>query len=150
MTPRLTPLGALGRGLLAGAAGTAAMDLVWFARYRRAGGEDGLVDWELSTGLEGWEGAPAPAQVGRRVVEGLFQRELPPSAAAFTNNVTHWGYGMAWGAPSAWWRDRCDPGGCATGWRWAPSPGRRGTWSCPWRSSTSPSGSTTSRRWRAT
>lgn len=98
MTPALTPLGALGRGLLAGVAGTAAMDLVWFARYKRSGGQDGLLDWEFSTRLKDWEGAPAPAQVGRRVVEGLFQRELPAETAAMTNDVTHWGYGSAWGA----------------------------------------------------
>lgn len=97
MTPSSTPLGALGRGVLAGLAGTAAMDLVWFRRYKRSGGEDGLVDWEFSAALKSWEDAPAPAQVGRRVVEGLFQRELPPEAAAFTNNVTHWGYGVFWG-----------------------------------------------------
>lgn len=98
MTRSLTPLGALGRGLLAGVAGTAAMDLVRFVGFKRSGGEDNLVDWEFSAGLKNWEDAPAPAQVGRRVVEGLFQRELPPQTAAFTNNVTHWGYGIAWGA----------------------------------------------------
>lgn len=98
MTHSLTPLGALGRGLLAGVAGTAAMDLMWFLRYKRSGGDDNLVDWELSAGLKDWEAAPAPAQVGRRVLEGLFQRELPPETAALVSNVTHWGYGVAWGA----------------------------------------------------
>ena len=97
MTQSLTPLGALGRGLLAGVVGTAAMDLVWFARYKRSGGKDDLVDWEFSAGLKDWEAAPAPAQVGRRVVEGLFQRDLPADTAALVNNVTHWGYGVAWG-----------------------------------------------------
>lgn len=98
MTRTQTPLGALGRGLLAGVAGTAAMDLARFAGYKRSGGDDRLVDWEFSAGLKDWDGAPAPAQVGRRVVEGLFQRPLPAETAAFTNNVTHWGYGVAWGA----------------------------------------------------
>ena len=98
MEQGLTPLGALGRGLLAGIAGTAAMDLLWFVRYKRSGGEDGLLDWEFSAGLKDWEAAPAPAQVGRRVVEGLFQRELPADTAPLISNVTHWGYGAAWGA----------------------------------------------------
>jgi hypothetical protein len=81
----LTPLGALGRGLLAGVVGTAAMDLVWFARYRRSGGEDNLVDWEFSAGLKDWEAAPPPAQVGRRVVRdsssGNCRPTPPPSSA---------------------------------------------------------------------
>lgn len=98
MKQGLTPLGAIGRGLLAGVVGTAAMDLVWFARYKRSGGEDNLVDWEFSADLKDWEAAPAPAQVGRRVVEGLFQRELPADTAPLVSNVTHWGYGAAWGA----------------------------------------------------
>ena len=45
-----------------------------------------------------WDGASAPAQVGKRVVEGLFQRPIPPERAALTNNVVHWAYGLAWGA----------------------------------------------------
>jgi hypothetical protein len=97
MGSRLTPLGALTRGVVAGAAGTAAMDLVMYRRYRREGGAQGLVEWEFSAGLEDWDGAAAPAQVGRRVVEGLFQVELAPRWARLTNNVMHWGYGLAWG-----------------------------------------------------
>src|SRR6266508_5444326 len=92
-----TPLGALVTGLVAGAVGTAAMDLAQYARYRRGGGEDPLLAWELSAGLKDWEQAPAPAQLGRRVVEGVFQRRLPGERAALTNNLPHWGYGVAWG-----------------------------------------------------
>ena len=44
-----------------------------------------------------WEQAPAPAQIGKRVVEGVFQRQLPPERAALVNNLVHWGYGIAWG-----------------------------------------------------
>ncbi len=94
----LTPVGALARGVVAGALGTLAMDLVLYRRYRRHGGAQPFGEWELSAGLEDWEGAPAPAQVGRRVVEGLFQVELAPRWARLTNNVVHWGYGLAWGA----------------------------------------------------
>jgi hypothetical protein len=92
-----TPLGAVVRGLAAGAIGTAAMDLVQFARYKRGGGKERLLAWEFSAGLQGWEQAPAPAQLGKRVVEGVFQRQLPPERAALTNNLMHWGYGIAWG-----------------------------------------------------
>ena len=86
-----TPVSAVVRGLLAGAVGTAAMDALLFARYRRGGGETRFADWEFSAGLNGWEDAPAPAHVGKRLVEGLFDIELPPQRARLVNNVTHWG-----------------------------------------------------------
>jgi hypothetical protein len=90
---RTTPLGAIARGVVSGVAGTLAMDTLLFARYRRGGGRDRFRDWEFSSGLEGWEDAPAPAQVGRRLVEGVTLRELPARRAGLVNNVTHWGYG---------------------------------------------------------
>jgi hypothetical protein len=86
------------RGLLAGGAGTLAMDLLWFYRYRRGAGGSGFLDWEFSVGLNDWSKAPAPAQVGKRLFEGFFQRELNPRWAALTNNVMHWTYGLSWGA----------------------------------------------------
>ena len=94
----LTPLGALARGVAAGALGTAALDLVMYSHYRRDGGTQAPLEWEFSAGVEDWEGAAAPAQVGRRVVEGLFQVELAPRWARLTNNVMHWAYGLLWGA----------------------------------------------------
>jgi hypothetical protein len=98
-TPVMTPVGAVARGLAAGAAGTLAMDLLLFARYRRGGGEAGFREWELSEGIESWDQAPAPAHVGKRLVEGLFRRELPDRLAPLVNNVTHWGYGVVNGVP---------------------------------------------------
>ncbi len=94
----LTPIGAVARGLLAGAVGTAAMDTLLFARYRRGGGASSAAEWEFSEGLTSWEDAPAPAQVGKRLTEGLFKVELPASDVPLVNNVTHWGYGMLAGA----------------------------------------------------
>jgi hypothetical protein len=96
---RVTPTGAVVRGLLAGAAGTTAMDVVLFARYQRGGGESGFTEWEFSAGLSSWEDALAPAQVGRRLWDGLFQVELPPTRARLVSNVTHWAYGVLYGAP---------------------------------------------------
>jgi hypothetical protein len=92
-----TPLGAIVRGAVAGAAGTAAMDALLFARYRRRGGDGRFAEWELSAGLSSWEEAPAPAQVGRRLVEGLLDVKLPARRAALVNNVTHWAYGILGG-----------------------------------------------------
>ena len=94
----MTPLGAVARGLAAGALGTVAMDASLFARYRRGGGDGRFAPWEFSSGVGDWEQAPAPAQVGKRLVEGLFQLKLPPERAALVNNVTHWAYGMLGGA----------------------------------------------------
>ena len=94
----MTPLGAILRGLAAGAVGTAAMDLVWFIRYKRGGGETGLIDWEFSVGLQDWSKASSPARVGKRLFEAFFERELSVRWAMLTNIVMHWGYGMTWGA----------------------------------------------------
>ena len=96
--PSVTPVGAVVRGLAAGTAGTLALDLVWFARYRRGDGKRGFRAWEFSADVQTWEQAPAPAHVGKRLVEGLFQLQLPDRVAARVNNVTHWGYGIANGA----------------------------------------------------
>ena len=96
--PSVTPIGAVTRGLVAGAVGTAAMDALLFARYRFGGGKSRFAAWEFSSGLTSWDDAPAPAQVGKRLVEGLFERKLPPERAALVNNVTHWVYGMLGGA----------------------------------------------------
>jgi len=70
------------------------MDGLLFTRYRRGGGESGARAWEFSEGLSSWEDAPAPAQVGQRLVEGLFQTRLSPTRVPLVNNLTHWGYGM--------------------------------------------------------
>jgi hypothetical protein len=116
-----TPLGALARGAVAGAVGIAAMDLVQFARYRRGGGNDRLLAWEFSAGLKDWEQAPAPAQLGKRIVEGAVQRQLPPERAALFNNLMHWVTGSPGVGCSGWWglaaRSQDPPwAGPAMGW----------------------------------
>ena len=83
----MSPMGAIAGGALAGAVGTVAMDLIWFARYCRGGGTSTFIDWEFARGLRDWEAAPAPAQVGKRLVEGFLQRELKPDLAAPMTNV---------------------------------------------------------------
>jgi hypothetical protein len=93
-----TPIGAVARGIAAGAVGTVAMDMLWFTRYRRGGGSSSFADWEFSLSVSDWADAPAPAQVGKRLVEGLFPLHVPPKRAALVNNVTHWGYGLLGGA----------------------------------------------------
>ena len=96
--PTSTPAAAIARGLLAGALGTAAMDALLYERYRRDGGESNVEDWEFSAGLTSWDEAPAPAQVGKRLVEGLFGVELPAKSVPVVNNLTHWAFGILNGA----------------------------------------------------
>ncbi|WP_328321507.1 hypothetical protein OHA70_24585 [Kribbella sp. NBC_00382] len=96
-----TPLGAIAGGLLAGTAGTLAMDAVLFTRYRRDGGACPFGIWEFNAGLDDWADAPVPAQVGRRLVEGVTQRELPVRRAALVSNITHWSYAALAGVSTA-------------------------------------------------
>jgi len=94
-----TPLTAVADGLVAATLGTVAMDALLFARYRRGGGTSSFWRWEFSSDVESWDQAPAPAQVGRRLVEGVFGRQLPDRRAPLVNNITHWGYGILNGLP---------------------------------------------------
>jgi hypothetical protein len=88
---------AVSNGVLAAIAGTVAMDTLWYRRYRHTGGTDNFLAWESSAGTDSYEQAAAPAQVGKRVVEGLMQTELPPYTARAMNNLVHWATGLAWG-----------------------------------------------------
>ncbi len=97
-TTPTSPLGTITRGVVAGAVGTLAMDLLWYSRYRRSRGEDGFLRWEFSSSTASFEEAGAPAQVGRRVVRTVLRKELPDRSAALTNNVVHWATGSQWGA----------------------------------------------------
>lgn len=97
-TAPISPLRAITRGIVAGAVGTLAMDLLWYSRYRRGGGKDGFVSWEFSSSATSFEDAGAPAQVGKRFVRSVMRKDLPDRAAALTNNVVHWATGSQWGA----------------------------------------------------
>jgi hypothetical protein len=94
----ITPLGAIVRGVVAGAAGTGAMDSAQYLQYRLGGGTEPFLPWETSAGLKDWESAPAPAKVAKRLVEGLTQRELKADKARLANNAVHWATGIGWGA----------------------------------------------------
>jgi hypothetical protein len=94
----VSPLAAVVVGSAAGAVGTAAMDVLWYARYRRGGGAQGPFAWETAAGVDKWDQASTPGQVGRRIVEGFTQQELPDRWARSMTNVVHWVTGLAWGA----------------------------------------------------
>jgi hypothetical protein len=82
MRARTTPLGAVARGLMAGAVGTAAMTAAQTA-YLKA---------------QDKEPSSTPAEVGRRIIEGVLQREVPEERMGLLNNVMHALYGTSWGA----------------------------------------------------
>jgi hypothetical protein len=92
--PAASPLGALARGTIAGLAGTAVVTAVMLVEERF-----GVPGARVSPGdPESWEEAPAPAQVGQRVAEGVFDRPLPVASAPLVGSAVHWAYGAAWGA----------------------------------------------------
>lgn len=76
-----TPLGVVGRGLIAGAAGTAAMTV-----YQTAVAK-----------LRGSEASTTPAEVGKRVIRGVFHRRFDEDHTGALNNAMHWSYGTGWG-----------------------------------------------------
>jgi hypothetical protein len=90
---------AAAHGIAASALGTLTMDLFLYRRYRGEGGDSDFGPWESSAGIDNWADAPAPAKVGKRLVEAVTRRELSPRYARLVNNVTHWGYGVSAGAP---------------------------------------------------
>jgi hypothetical protein len=99
--PRVTPLGAVARGLLAGAAGTAAMT-AWqeLAAKLQSSGDDGASGGEGSAAAakDPWEEASAPAVVAKRVGEGVFHEDVPAEKIEFLTNAMHWSYGTTWGS----------------------------------------------------
>jgi hypothetical protein len=87
----------LGAGVLAGAIGTAAMDLLLYQRYRRDGGKEPLRRWEFAAGVMSWDDASAPGQLGRKALRVATGREPPDEWARATTNVVHWATGVGWG-----------------------------------------------------
>ena len=81
-------------GLLAGAVGTAVMDAVLYARYRRSGGKEAPLAWEFPP-TENWPKASAPGQVAKRVIEGFTQRPIADRWARPTTIGAHWAFGSA-------------------------------------------------------
>jgi hypothetical protein len=96
-----TPIQVAWRGALAGAVGTAAMDLIWYARYKKGGGQQNPISWETAEGLDSWDDASAPGLVGKGVVRALSGRDLPDRWARTTTNAVHWATGIGWGAQLA-------------------------------------------------
>ncbi len=80
-----TPVGAVARGLAAGVAGTAAMTV-----YQTAVAK-----------IRGTEASTTPAEVGKRVIRGVFHRRFNEHQTPLLNNAMHWSYGTGWGTAYA-------------------------------------------------
>lgn len=93
-----TPLGAVGRGLLAAAAGTAAMT-AWQELAARLFSSGSDSEGPREPDSDPWAHAPAPAQVAKRIGEGVLQIEVPAKRIGFLTSAMHWGTGISWGAP---------------------------------------------------
>jgi hypothetical protein len=87
----------LGAGALAGAIGTAAMDLLLYRRYLRDGGKDTLWHWESADGVISWDDASAPGQLGRKALRFATGHEPPDEWARATTNIVHWVTGIGRG-----------------------------------------------------
>src|SRR3954453_2428775 len=61
-------IGELVVGALAGAVGTAAMDLLLYRRYQRGGGQESLWQWEFAGDVTTWDRASAPGQLGHKLL----------------------------------------------------------------------------------
>ena len=84
-------------GALAGAAGTAAMDYLLYRRYRGAGGNDSLWQWEFAAGVTSWDKASAPGQLGQKLLRFATGQPPPDDWARATTNLMHWATGIGWG-----------------------------------------------------
>jgi hypothetical protein len=92
-------------GLVAGAAGTAAMT-VWQTLLPRLRRSNGSSDQEQTrSDDERWEQASSPAQAARVALRGVGF-DPPASWIPFLTNAMHWGYGTTWGAAYALMRKR--------------------------------------------
>ncbi|HET7129306.1 MAG TPA: hypothetical protein VFJ93_09555 [Gaiellaceae bacterium] len=85
---RKTPLAAVVQGLCAGVIGNAI-----FTAYQELTGAN-----EQKEPPKDWSETPEPAQVGKRIAEGVFQKDVPLEKAGLVTNVVHWLYGTSWGA----------------------------------------------------
>lgn len=90
----MSPLGAVARGLATGVVATGVMTIAQelVAKLQSSGGGGGGDE------PPSWDDASAPAEVGRRIIEGVFQKDAPPEMIPTLTNAMHWGYGVGWGA----------------------------------------------------
>ncbi len=89
-------------GVIVGAVGTTAMDLLLFRRARASEGESAgsFVSWEFSTGADSFDAVGAPAAVAQRVASAAHH-PIPGRHAGLANDAMHWATGLSWGMAGA-------------------------------------------------
>lgn len=95
---KVTPLGAAARGIAAGLAGTAAMTASQEISSRLQASGDESDGGRAQKPDDPWEEASTPAKLARRVIEGVFRRDVPPEWIPALTHGMHWSYGTGWGA----------------------------------------------------
>lgn len=96
---RRTPIGAVVRGLAAGVVGTGFMTIAQeLAARLQSPDDDGQRGDAGEAPRDPWEHASMPAQVARRISEGVFRHEVPPEWIPVLTHAMHWAYGTGWGA----------------------------------------------------
>lgn len=89
---RITPVGAIVRGLVAGAIGTAVFTGYQTAKSRLTNGGGGD-----SGPPESWDEASTPAKAGKKFLEGVFDEHPKVEHIPALSQAMHWGFGVAWG-----------------------------------------------------
>ena len=90
-----TPLAAVGQGLLAGLVGNAIFTGYQMVQAKFASPDEGDGSSEPP---KDWSETSEPAQVGHRVVEGVFEKDVPLEQAETMANAVDWIFGTSWGA----------------------------------------------------
>jgi hypothetical protein len=93
-----SPMGAVLRGAAAGVIGTGAMTAAQVLPSKLQSSGDESQEGAGDEPRDPWEQAPVPALVAKRIIEGVFQKEVAPDRIPLLTNVMHWGYGTTWGA----------------------------------------------------
>ena len=89
-----TPLAAVGQGLLAGVIGNAIFTGYQALEAKLTGGNGA----QPEKPPKDWSETPEPAQVGQRIVEGVFEEDVPLEKADTMTTTMHWLFGTSWGA----------------------------------------------------
>ena len=98
MSSEITPLGAVARGVAAGVVGTAMMTISQELVARLQSTDDEQEQGaEQQAPQDPWEQASMPAQVGRRISEGIFHKEVSPDLIPVLTHAMHWAYGTSFG-----------------------------------------------------
>jgi hypothetical protein len=85
-------------GAISGAVGTGAMDLVWYRRFRKGGGDQGFYAWETGKSIKGWDEVSDPGKVRELIARKAVGHVPDDHWARSATNFVHWAAGVMWGA----------------------------------------------------